>query len=223
MAGERWTAEQVAAYYRRHGWDLPPEIPFLMTPGAGAFPLADPMRKAPENRPSRAQVPRALADKGVDTPQRATEAARGQKRVSALLPPGAAMGTQLPLRLRNEKSSHAHWAKRRGRVQFERQYVYEHLTSLWEDGPLLGLPLVVTITRIAPRALDGDNLQCACSATRDAISDWLAGQYLKGNDRQDRLEWRYEQRYVCPQFYAVEIRVERPNVKQVKRTQECEP
>ena len=128
----------------------------------------------------------------------------------ALLPPGAAMGAQLPLRLSNAKSSHQHWSKRRQRVQFERQYVYDRLTMLWEDGPLLGLPLTIVLTRIAPRALDDDNLRFACSAVRDAVSDWLAGTYLKGDDRQIGLDWTYEQRCLCPHFYAVEIRGERP-------------
>lgn len=126
-----------------------------------------------------------------------------------LLPPGAAMGTQLPLRLTAMKH-HGHWTRHHKAVRFQRQYIYERLRSLWEDGPVLGLPLVVTITRIAPRALDGDNLQLACSAVRDGISDWLAGEYLHGEDRQEGLEFRYNQRSVAPRFYAVEIRVERP-------------
>lgn len=126
-----------------------------------------------------------------------------------LLPPGAAMGTQLPLRLTATKHK-GHWARHHKAVRFQRQYIYERLRSLWDDGPLLGLPLLVTITRIAPRALDGDNLQLACSAVRDGVSDWLAGEYLHGEDRQVGLEWRYDQRRVAPKFFAVEIRVERP-------------
>lgn len=138
-------------------------------------------------------------------------AAAQDRDSTSCFPPGAAMGTQLPLHLSGKKSSHEHWIVKAKRTKFQRQYVYEKLMRLWEEGPLLGLPLVVTITRIAPRALDeGDNLSYACSAVRDAISDWLAGQYLQGDDRQDELEWRYEQRRVVPGFYAVEIRVERP-------------
>jgi hypothetical protein len=127
-----------------------------------------------------------------------------------ILPPGAAMGTQLPLRLANEKSTYRHWSKVRKRVQFERQYVYDRLMSLWEDGPLLGLPLTIKITRIAPRPLDDDNLVLACSAVRDGVSDFLAGKYLGGQDRQPGLLWTYAQYRLAPKFYAVEIRVERP-------------
>ena len=147
-------------------------------------------------------------DKRVDTSTLNLEASERQKQ---LLPPGAAMGTSLPLRLTNTKSRHEHWTRQAQRTKIQRQYVFEHLMHLWEDGPLLGLPLVITLTRIAPRALDtGDNLPYVFSACRDAVSDWLCGHYLKGQDRQDGLEWMYQQKRIAPHFYSVEIRVERP-------------
>ena len=116
-----------------------------------------------------------------------------------------------PLRLTNAKSRHEHWTVQSKRTRIQRHYVFEHLMALWEDGPLLGMPLHITITRIAPRVLDeGDNLAYAASAVRDAISDWLCGQYLKGEDRQEGLVWEYEQKRLVPGFYACEITVEQP-------------
>ena len=38
---------------------------------------------------------------------------------------------------------------------------------------------------------------------RDAISDWLCGQYLKGEDRQEGLVWEYEQKRLVPGFTLV--------------------
>lgn len=66
------------------------------------------------------------------------------------------------------------------------------------------LPVVVTITRVAPRALDDDNLAYAAKAIRDGIADALG---VRDND--PRVSWRYEQRKPergCKP--AVEIRVE---------------
>lgn len=126
------------------------------------------------------------------------------------LPPGAAIGASLPLRLVSEKNQREHWSKRHARVKAQRQQVYEALSRLWDFGHTLGLPLTVRLTRIAPRALDDDNNVIACSGCRDGVSDWLAGQYLQGQDRQDGLMWLYAQRRVAPEFHCVEITIERP-------------
>jgi hypothetical protein len=48
--------------------------------------------------------------------------------------------------------------------------------------------VVVTITRVSPRALDGDNLQRACKAVRDGVADALGC-----DDRDKCIEWRYAQ------------------------------
>lgn len=63
------------------------------------------------------------------------------------------------------------------------------------------LPCVVTLTRVAPSAgLDGDNLQGSLKAARDGVADWM-----KVDDRDPRVTWRYEQRRGRPKQYAVEI------------------
>ena len=51
-----------------------------------------------------------------------------------------------------------------------------------------GSPLVVTITRIAPRELDDDNLAGSAKHVRDGIADALGI-----DDRDSRVRWRYEQ------------------------------
>lgn len=68
-----------------------------------------------------------------------------------------------------------------------------------------GLPLTITITRIAPRVLDDDNMARAAKNCRDGCADWIDGHYGHGNDRRDGLTWRYAQRSDGVRTYAVEI------------------
>ena len=51
------------------------------------------------------------------------------------------------------------------------------------------LPCTVTLTRIAPRKLDGDNLQAAFKAFRDGVADGLG---IK-SDADPRVTWVYKQ------------------------------
>ena len=64
-------------------------------------------------------------------------------------------------------------------------------------------PLVITITRIGPRELDSDNLAGSAKHVRDGIADWLGI-----NDRDKRLQWRYEQEKQGKGVYGVRIRVQ---------------
>lgn len=50
------------------------------------------------------------------------------------------------------------------------------------------LPVVVTLTRAAPRSLDDDNLAYAFKAVRDGVADGLG---VRDND--PRVSWRYAQ------------------------------
>jgi hypothetical protein len=50
------------------------------------------------------------------------------------------------------------------------------------------LPVVVTLTRIGPRLLDGDNLQGALKTVRDGIATWLGH-----DDAHPEIDWRYRQ------------------------------
>ncbi len=75
-------------------------------------------------------------------------------------------------------------------------------------GPLraarLELPVRVTITRVAPRALDDDNNQGALKSVRDGIADALGV-----DDRTSLVEWVYRQRRGKPREYGVEIQIEK--------------
>jgi hypothetical protein len=69
------------------------------------------------------------------------------------------------------------------------------------------LPCVVTLTRIAPRALDDDNLRGALKATRDEVAAWLLV-----DDRDPRVTWTYAERRGAVREYAVEVSVAWPEV-----------
>lgn len=64
------------------------------------------------------------------------------------------------------------------------------------------LPCTVTLTRIAPRDLDGDNLQSSLKAIRDGVAD-----FLKVDDRDSRVTWAYAQERGAPKFYGVRVEI----------------
>jgi hypothetical protein len=64
------------------------------------------------------------------------------------------------------------------------------------------LPATVVLTRVAPRRLDGDNLQSGFKAVRDGVADWLGV-----DDGNGLVDWQYVQRSGKPGEYAVEIEV----------------
>lgn len=63
-------------------------------------------------------------------------------------------------------------------------------------------PMVVIITRIAPRSLDDDNLAGACKSVRDGIADALGI-----NDRDSRVKWAVAQRKGKPREYGAEVQL----------------
>jgi hypothetical protein len=68
------------------------------------------------------------------------------------------------------------------------------------------VPGKVTITRLAPRQLDTDNLAGACKHVRDGVADWL------GIDDGDlRVAWVCEQEKAKPKQHGVRIKMEWSN------------
>lgn len=106
---------------------------------------------------------------------------------------------RFPLRLPSAANLREHWSARQRRVRAQRDAVG------WMLGGKVAppLPVVVTLTRIAPCALDDDNLASAFKAPRDEVARWL-----KVDDADRRVTWAYAQRREGVRQYAVEIRVE---------------
>lgn len=72
-------------------------------------------------------------------------------------------------------------------------------------GAPASLSCVVTLTRIAPRRLDGDNLQGALKAVRDGVADWLG---VVDAEHRSSVVWRYEQERGGPRSQALQIELE---------------
>jgi len=63
-------------------------------------------------------------------------------------------------------------------------------------------PVAITLTRIALRVLDTDNLASGLKAVRDGVADALGV-----NDGSSRIEWRYAQERGKPGEYAVRVEI----------------
>ena len=103
----------------------------------------------------------------------------------------------IPIALPSVANLREHWSVKARRVKSQRNAV----GWLLGNRPRPSLPVVVTLTRVAPRSLDGDNLQGAFKATRDAVATWLGYE-----DNHPGIRWEYDQRAGKPA--CVEIRVE---------------
>jgi hypothetical protein len=92
-----------------------------------------------------------------------------------------------------------HWAVKAKLVKSQRQKAFNALASVAAPP---ALPCTIVLTRVAPRALDGDNLQSGFKAVRDGVADWLGV-----DDRSKQVEWQYRQRPGTVKTYKVEIEV----------------
>jgi hypothetical protein len=95
--------------------------------------------------------------------------------------------------------SHGHWAVKAKKRDAQRSAV----AYRWPREKLAAL-LVVTLTRIAPRELDDDNLRAALKSIRDGVAT-----KLRVDDRSDLVRWEYRQERGEPRTYAVRVVVER--------------
>jgi hypothetical protein len=115
------------------------------------------------------------------------------------------MRLHIPLRVRSGNVGHGreHWAARARRVKRERQAVALAWPQHWPraGGRLLpDFPVAVMLTRIAPRAIDTDNLLASLKAVRDEVA-----RILGVDDRDPRIRWGYHQTRGGVREYAVAI------------------
>lgn len=95
-----------------------------------------------------------------------------------------------------------HWAVKARLAKSQRAAAKKALEAVARSPGVGGLPLTIVVTRVAPRRLDGDNLQSGLKAVRDGVADWLG---IDDGDR--RLDWQYAQRAAGPKQYWVEVEV----------------
>lgn len=110
---------------------------------------------------------------------------------------------RLGLRIVSEANQRGHWAKKAARAKLHRTCAAAALYGTCIRGAPVKPPVIITLTRIAPRQLDSDNLAGGFKAARDGIADWL-----HIDDGDERLTWRYEQRKGRPGEYDAECVIE---------------
>ena len=106
------------------------------------------------------------------------------------------------LRLANTLNTRQHWRKKADAAKRQRHAVALALRT----HPKPTGPVVVTVVRVAPRALDSDNLAGACKSIRDGVADWL-GVDDGVAERKGDVVWRVAHRKGGVGEYAVEVLV----------------
>lgn len=114
---------------------------------------------------------------------------------------------ELPIKTTSElnRASHEHWRKRHERMKEQRVYTRLLVAARWRSiRPRIELPVIVTLTRIAPRELDAhDNLPGSMKAIVDGVADALGVK-----DKDKRVRWAYDQKKGPPKTYGVVIMIE---------------
>ena len=97
----------------------------------------------------------------------------------------------LKLYLRSEANLHDHWTKARKRRLFQQNMVAQ---QWYIEGVDIKPPVVVTLTRMAPRVLDDDNLVTAFKSIRDRVASLIIPGKKPGRaDNCKGIIWDYSQ------------------------------
>lgn len=116
------------------------------------------------------------------------------------------LGFIIPLRTKSAANLREHWAAKAKRVKAERLATFAAFprNALGQLGVLdTAATAHVQMVRVAPRALDDDNLRPALKAVRDEIA-----RLLGVDDRDPRVEWGYGQAKGKPKEHAVLVSID---------------
>jgi hypothetical protein len=110
----------------------------------------------------------------------------------------------LPLKIETAANKWEHWTKSRLRKKNYLQCLFTIRPEVIQIQP----PVVISLTRIAPRALDYDNLLHAFKSIRDDITKWIFPDKPRGQgDERCGIEFIYSQEKGEPKQYAIRIDV----------------
>ena len=116
-----------------------------------------------------------------------------------------AIEVELPIRIFSEANISRHWAARAKRAKQQRGatevLIRSELNKL--NCPADVHEIVVTLTRVAPRKFDNDNLLRGFKAVRDGVADALGI-----DDGNKRVMWFYRQRCGRPKEYKALVQLE---------------
>jgi hypothetical protein len=110
------------------------------------------------------------------------------------------------LRVTNELNKRGKWFGRARRTKDNRVAVRRALGHVIKP---TSAPLVVTLTRISPRAFDDDGLAAAFKGVRDEVAALLG----RGDDPKAGIRWVYGWERGRVREYAVRIQIEHEEVK----------
>lgn len=106
----------------------------------------------------------------------------------------------VPVRTFSLMNSRDHWGEKANAAKRQR----DATALMWivAGRPMVRLPAEVTLTRIAPKSLDDDNLRGAGKHVRDEIAKCIGV-----DDRDPRVTWRYAQAKGAPHEYAMKVEI----------------
>lgn len=111
----------------------------------------------------------------------------------------------IPIKTISEANVKEHWAVKAKRAKSQREMVWVVLTNLRHQQKLKKIKsATITLTRIGPRRLDGDNLQRSFKAVRDQVAECIGI-----DDGSPLLTWVYSQERGKPREYGVCVKIER--------------
>lgn len=110
----------------------------------------------------------------------------------------------LPIRTASESNSSEHWTVKNKRHARQKGWIN---TLFKRAEGIVKLPCTVTLTRIAPRALDEhDNLRVSFKWIADAIaSNLIPGKAAGRADDSKEITWQYKQERGNPHEYGIRI------------------
>lgn len=125
------------------------------------------------------------------------------------------MKINLPIRTESEANKCEHWHKRYKRSQKQKDTIrlllipeIKDLINTVSKMRVMDVPITlqITLTRVAPRKLDGDNLQISFKSIRDFLSDIFIPGLAPGRaDDDEMFDWKYSQRKGVPKEYSVDV------------------
>lgn len=98
-----------------------------------------------------------------------------------------------------ESNANGYWRVRHKRAKAQRQAAQWAAMATGSEKPTL--PMVVTLTRLAPKRMDCDNNVSAGKHVRDGVADWLGI-----DDGHPGIAWRYAQE--ASKEYGVRVVIE---------------
>jgi len=116
----------------------------------------------------------------------------------------AGVSCAVPLRTYSEANTRAHWTIKAKRAREQRgtiRILLWHAVAGWRNDKARSF--IVTLTRVAPRRCDTDNLARSLKAVRDGVADALGI-----DDGSLQLCWRYAQVLGLRKEYAVQVQIE---------------